>query len=235
MDYEIKKLYDRNKKLTMFLLKYKGYEIAIHVFHTRGSFLWIGSLARPYSKIKWFNDVPRAMQMFKLITMQDSRNNLIKVTENIDKFLFDYQHSKFIECNSELASNYTSSGKYEQKEDLNKRITPCMIELADTLESMYKRYWLSSGTLLGWYRQCGIIAHTTDIDFSMSIKEYEDRLNHHFRFKSRNIFLWLQLGRKKNSLEFRLGGCEFSYDIFFLYELSPTRYCNYYHVHHVIP
>ena len=28
---------------TMFLLKYKVYEIAIHVFLTRGSFFWVGS------------------------------------------------------------------------------------------------------------------------------------------------------------------------------------------------
>ena len=223
----------------MLLLKYQGYQIAIHVFHTRGLFLWIGSFVNSESdlKIKWFNDVPRGMKMFKLRAVHDSMNNEIKVTENIDKFLFDYRHSKFIECDSKLAYNITNqeAGKFKQKLEVNERIKPCMNDLAEIIEGMYKRYWLTSGTLLGWYRHCGIIPYTTDMDFSMAIKEYDDRLKEKFTSGKLDIHMWLQLGRKQNSLEFRLYGCRFTYDMFFLYELGPSRYCNYYHANNVYP
>ena len=46
----------------MLLLKYEEYEIVIHVFHDRGTFLWIGAKETPNLNLKWFNDVPRAMQ-----------------------------------------------------------------------------------------------------------------------------------------------------------------------------
>ena len=237
MDYAIQTFYDRNNYLTMFLLKYRGYEIAIHVFYKRGTFLWIGSLAVFNSKIRWFNDVPRGIQMLTLTTIYDSMFNEIKVMENIEKFMFDYEHSKFIECNNEMAKNITlmETGKYEQNKELNSKVFPCMIELVESIESLYKRYWLTSGALLGWYRQCGVIAHTTNMDFIMPIEDYDEDLKDNFRFLNKNLYFWLQLGRKQSSLQFRLGGCAFNYDIFFLYELSPIRYCNYYHLDYIIP
>ncbi|EJD73391.1 hypothetical protein LOAG_19186, partial [Loa loa] len=44
---------------------------------------------------------------------------------------------------------------------------------------------LHAGTLLGWYRECGIIPYTHDIDFTVFIEEYynkfpEDVMNSSF-------------------------------------------------------
>jgi phosphorylcholine metabolism protein LicD len=39
-------------------------------------------------------------------------------------------------------------------------LLPVMSHISKTLEGLYKRYWLAGGTLLGWYRDCGIIPHT---------------------------------------------------------------------------
>ena len=73
------------------------------------------------------------------------------------------------------------------------------------------------------------------MDLAMSINYYDEKLKESFNTENLNISLLIQLGRKRNSLEFRLCGCEFTYDIFFLYKISPTRYCSYYHASSIIP
>ena len=75
---------------------------------------------------------------------------------NINKFLFDYKNSKFIECNRPLAeynSNFfkieNSTEKYVQKKDKNEIIIKHLNYTISKLEMMSKRYWLAGGTLLG--------------------------------------------------------------------------------------
>jgi hypothetical protein len=77
--------------------------------------------------------------------------NSIKIPENLKKFFYDYNHSKFLECNSEMAkmSFLLSNGTYRQNESQNKKIKPCFVNIAQELENMFVPYWLSSGTLLG--------------------------------------------------------------------------------------
>ena len=65
MNFDIQSLYGNYKNdqvISMILLKYQEYKITIHVFHDRGSFLWIGVPFFPIVNINWFNDVPRAIQ-----------------------------------------------------------------------------------------------------------------------------------------------------------------------------
>ena len=168
-----------------------------------------------------------------MTSIYDSFYNEIKIPANLHKFIYDYGHSQFVECNFELAKNVSS--KIKQDLVKNNRIMPCIVDFAQLLESMGMHYWLTSGTLLGWYRECGIIPFTTDIDFSMSIDKYDERLKDKIRFGHPKLYLWLQLGRKKNSLEFRIGGCSFTYDLFFLYKLSEQKYCSYYHADSIVP
>ncbi len=78
------------------------------------------------------------------------------------RFYYDYKHSKFIECNSALQKQNSKilNGTYIQNLKLNEKIKPCLAYIAEYFESLHKNYWLSSGTLLGWYRDCGIIPFT---------------------------------------------------------------------------
>ena len=59
-------------------------------------------------------------------------------------------------------------------------ILPVVQHLTSTLESYEKHYWLAGGTLLGWYRDCGIIPHTTDVDLAIRADEYDNRIKEHF-------------------------------------------------------
>lgn len=69
------------------------------------------------------------------------------IPADLDKFFFDYGHSRFIECNKQLARyNLKSIGsKYRQNEKKNKMIAPVIQHITQTLESMGKHYWLAGG------------------------------------------------------------------------------------------
>jgi hypothetical protein len=53
--------------------------------------------------------------------------NFFKIPENLKKFYYDYNHSKFLECNSEMAkmSFLLSNGTYRQNESQNKKLKHC--------------------------------------------------------------------------------------------------------------
>lgn len=79
--------------------------------------------------------------------MFDYLNNVLYIPKNIQKFLYDYEHSKFIECNRTLADSLQQT--YAQNVDKSVKIVQSLKYLTLKLEEMYKNYWITSGTLLG--------------------------------------------------------------------------------------
>jgi hypothetical protein len=45
------------------------------------------------------------------------------------------------------------------------------------LKSLNITFFITHGTLLGWYRECGIIKHTGDIDIGVPIEEMMENNN----------------------------------------------------------
>lgn len=70
---------------------------------------------------------------------------------DLNRFLFDYENSKFIECNSEAVQENLKASKYSyvQNETYNNMIKPRLRYMADVFESAYKHYLLTGLTLLG--------------------------------------------------------------------------------------
>ena len=87
---------------------------------------------------------------------------------------------------------------------------------------MWKSY------IIGWYRDCGIIPHTQDVDISIYEDEYDDEIKKWF-LGNPIVHLRLTLGIKRKAYEFRMSGCSFTYDIFLMYKISKKKICNYYH------
>lgn len=145
----------------------------IVIFYKRGSFLWTGKDLMNKVKIDFF-DTERAFNRhvnnkplkelfilksflinfrFKISIMNDSFLNLINVPSNIKRFLFDYENSKFYECNHELGNmtkltqlglNNTQNMTKNQQNTLNG-----LIDYAKTFETFFIKYTLVSDTLSG--------------------------------------------------------------------------------------
>ena len=130
-------------------LKCRSYIIQLVIFYNRGNFLWIGdSVNAP--RTAWFGDTNRAMSKFELEEVFDSKFNCLLIPINLEMFLFNYEHSKFLECNRTLAVKVAEKNtNYSQNILLNQKTRPCMVYIAEKFEHLQKRYWLAAGTLLG--------------------------------------------------------------------------------------
>jgi hypothetical protein len=69
---------------------------------------------------------------------------------NIKQFLYNYENSKFIECNQDLVQiNKFRKEKYEQNMTKNEVMMSSLKYVTRFLEDNQKHYWLFGGTLLG--------------------------------------------------------------------------------------
>ena len=126
--------------------------IQLSIFYKRNDYFWIGECGSKF-KSRWFGDTQRLMSSQKG-DFKEFHNNgvIILVPSNINKFLYDYNHSALRECNRELAElNFKLSNRsYKQNNAKNAKMLPGIHYLTSVLESKLKPYWVASGTLLGW-------------------------------------------------------------------------------------
>ncbi|MGH0179857.1 UNVERIFIED_CONTAM: hypothetical protein FKN15_002724 [Acipenser sinensis] len=87
---------------------------------------------------------------------------------------------------------------------------------ARTLNSLGMRFWLSSGTCLGWFRQCSVIPHSKDVDLGIWIKDYRSDIIP--AFQRAGLPLKHKFGKKEDSLELSFQAQDVKLDIFFFYE-----------------
>ena len=77
----------------------------------------------------------------------------------------------------------------------------------------------------GWYRDCGIIPHTTDADLMLRANDYDEKIIE--KFKGDKLTpLFSTLGLLNDSLEIRLTNSKkprFTYDLFLAYEFSEKE------------
>ena len=84
---------------------------------------------------------------FELNTVTDRNLVSMLIPFEIEQFLYDYKHSRFLECNRKLADSVDE--KYKQNATRNLIILRDLKEIKSVLEGYYKNYWLAAGTLLG--------------------------------------------------------------------------------------
>ncbi|KAK6105098.1 LicD family protein [Brugia pahangi] len=135
------------------------------------------------------------------------------------RFVWTLQRSRFISCEKAFAARYRQT--YPQFFSGKPRIQNGIIL---TLQRF--RNWaiergmtpmLYAGTLLGWYRECGIITYTHDIDFMVFIEEHYDKFPDDV-MNSSFIELSLRFNKPEDLLEYKVyieNGIPM--DIFFLY------------------
>ncbi|XP_078674737.1 ribitol-5-phosphate transferase FKTN-like [Branchiostoma floridae x Branchiostoma belcheri] len=74
----------------------------------------------------------------------------------------------------------------------------------------------ASGWADGWFRQCGIITYTKDVDIGIWIKNYKDTLIS--AFQAAGLSLKRKFGKVEDSLELTFQSEDVRIDIFFFYE-----------------
>ncbi len=176
------------KILTSLYIECGSVVFQVAVLYKRGSFMWSGKDEKKFFNGK-FCDKPRAIRQIKSTIFEET----IYIPKDLQDFLFDYEHSSFLECDEKLAKSLLSSD-YKQNDQLNELISSDLLYLTSSLEAIHKRYWLAAGTLLGWQRDCGIIPHTKDADLMMKITDFDSTIAKCFKGKN-SIWLLLTMGQ----------------------------------------
>nr|XP_023485592.1 fukutin isoform X2 [Equus caballus] len=211
-----------------YICKLAAHAIHLVVFHERsGNYLWHGHLRLkghidrkfvPFRKLQ-FGRYPGAFDRPEL--QQVTVDGLVLlIPKDPVHFLEEVPHSRFIECRYKEARAF-----FQQYLDDNtveavafRKSAKELLQLAArTLKKLGVRFWLSSGTCLGWYRQCNIIPYSKDVDLGIFIQDYKSDIIS--AFHDAGLPLKHKFGKVEDSLELSFQGKDdVKLDIFFFYE-----------------
>ncbi|XP_074985017.1 ribitol-5-phosphate transferase FKTN isoform X3 [Caretta caretta] len=211
-----------------YIFKLAAHAIHLVVFYERsGNYVWHGPLRLkqnidrkfvPFRKLH-FGHYPGAYN--KPEVLQLSIDDLkVQIPKNLSQFLEEMSHSRFLECRYREARAFFQL--YPDDASLDavefRRKAKALLHLAAlTLNNLGVRFWLSSGTCLGWYRQCSIIPYSKDVDLGVFIQDYRSDIIP--AFQKAGLSLKHKFGKVEDSLELSFQGEDgVKLDIFFFYE-----------------
>ncbi|KAK4293586.1 hypothetical protein Pmani_033731 [Petrolisthes manimaculis] len=149
----------------------------------------------------------------------------LTVPSDIPAFLHDHAHSHFIPCNESRAGYYNLKHlRDESPEDVRfKHKAWKLLSKVSTLMSQLNiSFWLSSGTCLGFFRQCDIISWTKDVDIGVFAEDYKHTLIP--AFEKRGLKLTHRFGKITDSFELSFSGDGVKLDVFFFYTEGATMW-----------
>ncbi|XP_008170101.2 ribitol-5-phosphate transferase FKTN isoform X4 [Chrysemys picta bellii] len=211
-----------------YIFKLAAHAIHLVVFYERsGNYVWHGPLRLkqnidrkfvPFRKLH-FGRYPGAYN--KPEVLQLSIDDLkVQIPKNLSQFLEEMSHSRFLECRYREARAffqlYPDDASLDAVE-FRKKAKALLHLAALTLNNLGVRFWLSSGTCLGWYRQCNIIPYSKDVDLGVFIQDYKSDIIP--AFQKAGLPLKHKFGKVEDSLELSFQGeDDVKLDIFFFYE-----------------
>ncbi|XP_022184442.1 fukutin [Nilaparvata lugens] len=229
---------------TAYLIK-RHYSFLIVVFRKRESNTWwfghmkndvnhsekLTSIGVPYSNIEHtlFAHSEGLIEKFKASWKLLPGTHLdFLLPVNISAFLLDSSRCRFVECNEERADRFNRTyGRLQTKSAhrFRHKAFKLLSKAKAVLDSLNIEFWLNSGTLLGYARECDIIAHSRDVDIGTMASSYSDRIEP--AMNARGLSLMLRLGRPNDSLELSFSDqSAIKLDIFFFYKDSDGTYWN---------
>ncbi|KAL8621824.1 hypothetical protein ACOMHN_016310 [Nucella lapillus] len=217
------------------------------IFRTRGDYLWHGQLSPETTGVNVTSESPSARLSFPfptssltigqhsaLIDRFAIRKEVIgglymSLPANISSFLRSLQDGALVECNHAMARYLVRH--YDRKILLDKKIFRQSVQqmlavAAKILDKLGITFWLSSGTLLGWYRQCDVIPYTRDADIEIRIEDYTPTMIQ--ALEEAGLRLMRRLGKIKDCFELTFKR-QFRLDIFFRYEEKNYTYLCMFH------
>ena len=216
-------------------------KLVYHIFLTRNSTLIHLVISYPRFKHHWIKKCDMKSVSIPLLFSQQSLlfgssdyifkfpttvtalidGIFVSIPQHLKSFLQDFQTSEFIPCNFAQARSFYSLYGYENNEDseiFRSKARNILEIVTSELFKLNVPFWLSSGTLLGWYRQCDFIPYSRDVDIGIWIKNYNQSIIS--SFKERGFRLKQMLGKVEDSFELSFEMENVKLDIFFFYEDS---------------
>ncbi|XP_054843314.1 ribitol-5-phosphate transferase FKTN [Eublepharis macularius] len=211
-----------------YIFRLANHAIHVVVFYERnGNYLWHGQLRLkrhvdrkfvPFRKLQ-FGRYPGAYEKLELLNV--SLDGLtVQIPKAPSHFLEEKSRSRFLECRYREARSFFQLYPDDTSLDaveFRKKAKALLHLAALTLKSLGVRFWLSSGTCLGWYRQCNIIPYSKDVDLGIFVKDYKPDIIP--AFQKAGLPLKHKFGKVEDSLELSFQGeDDVKLDIFFFYE-----------------
>ncbi|GFT30497.1 fukutin [Nephila pilipes] len=181
--------FSENHFISHAFFKHKDWIIHLVVFYERGNFLWHSSLKIPPNVKRAFGELNFAESAsayenfaYESLGFKEESLSFINIPSSPQYFLFEMENSKFLECNSTVVSSFLKLNRTGipnkhsslSVERFNKRTAVGLQELKAVFNPLLMHFWIWSGTMLGWYRQCGVIPYTSDVDFGSWASEVDD-------------------------------------------------------------
>lgn len=210
--------------------------VYLFMLYTREDFWWYGGLQNDkkfYTVAKILNSSQSRLSS-RILTQDGAldkfQGTLMKINgiyrnyiypKNIIKFLNNLKYSKFIECNHTNAvifKNLYKSDTSIQARRFRHRARKLLFKTKVVLDNLQIPFWLSSGTCLGYLRQCDIIPYSQDVDIGIFVKDFNYRIITDMRAHQLHLKHWF--GELEDSLEFSFidSKSNLKLDIFFFYD-----------------
>lgn len=210
-----------------FLFRRNGHAVHLVVFYERsGNYLWHGPLRlKPNMDRKFvsfrkldFGRQAGAYDRPELVpSLVDGLD--VRIPKNISRFLNERAQARFLECRYKDARAFYQvypDDTSPEAMDFRMKAKSLLHLAARTLSDLGVPFWLSSGTCLGWFRQCNVIPYSKDVDLGIWIKDYQPDIIQ--AFQKSGLPLKHKFGKVEDSLELSFQGLDVKLDIFFFYE-----------------
>ncbi|XP_029024306.1 fukutin isoform X2 [Betta splendens] len=210
-----------------FLLRLHGFIIQVVFLYERsGNYLWHGPLRlkakmdlsfAPFKQLDYGRHAGAYNRPDLVLTVLDGLD--VRVPRNVSRFLYEQQHSRFLECRYHDARSFLQLYPDDTSPaavDFHRKAKALLHLAAQTLAVLDVPFWLSSGTCLGWFRQCNIISYSHDVDIGIFITDYRPDIV--TAFAAAGLSLKHKFGKVEDSLELSFLSDDVKLDIFFFYE-----------------
>lgn len=134
-------------------------------------------------------------------------------------FIAPASSTKFIECNyirSKLFYEKYGRDESEDAELFRTKAWKLLSKAKTLLDHLNIPFWLSSGTCLGYFRQCDFIPYSKDVDIGIWIKDYKPDIIP--AFSTHDLPLTHSFGKIEDSFELSFRDDDIKLDVFFFYE-----------------
>ena len=216
------------KDLVYHLFLTKGATVIHLVFgYERLGSLWsnkcnedVVSLVDTLDQLKYSNYCKHENVFHNLYTTSATIDNWkVSIPQYALEFLNNLKNKHFQPCHFQQARQFFSENGYDasvESDQFREKAIHMLIKVSKILETLKIPFWLSSGTCLGWFRQCDFIPHSKDVDIGIWIEHYQSNLINAFR--NEGFILKHKFGKIEDSFELSFLLDDLKLDLFFFYE-----------------